>query len=808
MLQLKGLFFLVLTINIDFLITALKAESNSPKLLKRRIPTDTNEDSSKRLSVLISNKLPNDTRFYPTVSNSFVGHQIFSDTIYINGLYNGRKKDSHRARIPNFLPYVITPTSSKKFSTKYMQDLDRGVFSAQAHSDSLQIEQVFYAHKLFTRLLVTEITITVSAYGFYDVAVQNMTAKLSADIKFRKSKLFKCKTPSDAQHQISNDILLASYCSGKTLIPEEDSSPRLPIHIAKTIFPRNLKMNVTSGSLPVTKRWVFIMSVAPDRREAKYYYKKGCIAAKRGILQKFHEDKWTAIWNHGDIRIKSNSSLGLLVKSSLYYLISAFPIFTKEYPFQFFGASPGGLTNGGAGKYYYGHVFWDQDFWMVPALLPIFPDTAQAVLRYRVQRLLPAYVKARSLGYSGAAYPWESAYTGCDVCEGAAYIKEEIHITGDIVHLLKQYMLLNGGHGLTEVAITKLESCEKGKKNANSRRFFSINQQQQEPCVTLPDIYSCTEITDEIQCLYATGWDMVREIAFFWQSRMEWSHKRGGYVINGVMGPDEWHHPVNNSAYTNAIAARSLKFAADLARYLGACPKLSSQWDEISSSIVIPFDEERQYHPEYDGFDPSKNVVKQADTIMLGFPLMEDMPRQVRLNDLLIHRNATTSFGPAMTWGMFAINWLDVGEQERARSDFLRQLANIQPPFNIWSENPDGTGAVNFLTGMGGFIQSIVYGYFGLRVHDNHLSVNPVMLPESNSTDVEEMTLHGLVYRGLFFDFRVTELEINVKLVGIDKPYLTYPCAQIRSVSASHRLCNAGDEATFARGKLELSLES
>lgn len=33
----------------------------------------------------------------------------------------------------------------------------------------------------------------------------------------------------------------------------------------------------------------------------------------------------------------------------------------------------------------------------------------------------------------------------------------------------------------------------------------------------------------------------------------------------------------------------------------------------------------------------------------------------------------------------------------------------------IWVENADGSGAVNFLTGMGGFLQAILFGCTGFR---------------------------------------------------------------------------------------------
>lgn len=37
------------------------------------------------------------------------------------------------------------------------------------------------------------------------------------------------------------------------------------------------------------------------------------------------------------------------------------------------------------------------------------------------------------------------------------------------------------------------------------------------------------------------------------------------------------------------------------------------------------------------------------------------------------------------------------------------------PPPQVWTENSDGSGAVNFLTGMGGFLQAALFGFTGFR---------------------------------------------------------------------------------------------
>lgn len=42
----------------------------------------------------------------------------------------------------------------------------------------------------------------------------------------------------------------------------------------------------------------------------------------------------------------------------------------------------------------------------------------------------------------------------------------------------------------------------------------------------------------------------------------------------------------------------------------------------------------------------------------------------------------------------------------------------------VWSESSDGSGAVNFLTGMGGFLQAALFGYTGFRSVDLLAKVN------------------------------------------------------------------------------------
>uniref|UniRef100_H2ZEB2 Protein-glucosylgalactosylhydroxylysine glucosidase n=1 Tax=Ciona savignyi TaxID=51511 RepID=H2ZEB2_CIOSA len=636
------------------------------------------------LYVLKSSVLPNNPRFYPTVANGVVGLVLFGDTMHMAGLYNGRKGESHRARIQSYLQYITTPHSTLWPRRKFIQHMDVGLFQIKLSGIKMFISQKIYAHKLLTNLLVSEITVTCKQPGLCRVKLNDLSGPASDDLNLDYAEIL-------------------SYNSSFCNLSEETSSPLLNLHVYYSNFPDEISI-INRSTSRITRTYVFLLSVGTTRLIAQDFYKRGMEAVSIDSLFRMHSTEWLHTWDSTGLRVITNLQTTQYILSSFYYLLSNFPtIRAQVHPPKFYGVSPGGLTNGGRGEDYWGHVFWDQDFWMAPALLPLYPDLVKKILKYRVGHLPGARVKAATFGYRGADYPWETAYTGLDVCPGIDYVEYEIHVTADIIHLLKQY-------------------------------------------------------------IYATGdWDfLVEYTAEFWRSRVVWNSTKSRHVLNKVMGPDEWNFPVNNSAFTNAAAAQNLMFAADVAQKLGFDKELAKQWRDIAQTMFIPFDSHLQYHPEFDEFVPLNGSVKQADTIMLGFPLAIDIPETVRRNDLSTYAYCTSAHGPAMTWGMFSINLLDVDEYKEAGVMYRRQLKNIHAPFDIWSENADGSGAVNFLTGIGGYLQSILYGYLGLRYFNNSVSFNPTLIPGFVSDTSHGIIIQGFKYISLSLDVSYNTTSINI----------------------------------------------
>ena len=289
-------------------------------------------------------------------------------------------------------------------------------------------------------------------------------------------------------------------------------------------------------------------------------------------------------------------------------------------------------------------------------------------------------------------FPWESAFTGWEVCPAEIYSDLENHIVGDIAFAVKQYWVA----------------------------------------------------TRDKQWMDSLGSVILQKTAEFWASRVEYDVKKKAYVINDVMPPDEYHYGVNNSVYTNYIAKLNLEQAV---KTLPSPPK---DWSTIAENIFIPFDSVKKFHPEFEGYKEGAKV-KQADVILLGFPLLINMSVEVRENDLRFYETVTDPDGPAMTKAMFSIGWLDIGEEEKAERSFTQGYGNVQEPFKVWTETPGG-GAVNFITGAGGFLQSVLFGYGGLKLYENQLHFEPRLLPGTTLVNIT-----GVKYLGNAINFRIDQ---------------------------------------------------
>jgi alpha,alpha-trehalose phosphorylase len=108
-----------------------------------------------------------------------------------------------------------------------------------------------------------------------------------------------------------------------------------------------------------------------------------------------------------------------------------------------------------------------------------------------------------------------------------------------------------------------------------------------------------------------------------------------------VTGPDEYSAIADNNVYTNLLAQRNLRAAADaVARHprhaaaLGADLEEAAAWRDAAEDIVVPWDEDLGVHPQSEGFTKHErwnfDRTRQEDyPLLLHFPYFELYRKQV-----------------------------------------------------------------------------------------------------------------------------------------------------------------------------------
>eukprot|EP01113_Clastostelium_recurvatum_P039091 TRINITY_DN5929_c0_g1_i2.p1 TRINITY_DN5929_c0_g1~~TRINITY_DN5929_c0_g1_i2.p1 ORF type:complete len:711 (+),score=173.12 TRINITY_DN5929_c0_g1_i2:162-2135(+) len=630
-----------------------------------------------------------------SVGNGYLATIVGTNTQYISGVFNGlnTRDPSHRARIPATL--AITVAESTPYACAL--DLQNGIYyrrSTVSKYPGAYVEQKWYVHRTLRNVAVHVLTLhPASSSAPITVSLSNNAGSPSSDFNFTATNTTNTQTAMN----------------GYILVPEEPGSPH--VHVALSYSKTPATFTGTNGNATWVAYSVAYTSLEEqDPVAAAHTQYVDMTQAAEQDVEAAHKQGWAQLWVSG-IEVGGDLHLAQAINSSLYYILSSV---RDDWHYSL---SPGGLASNG----YNGHSFWDVETWMFPSLALLYQDLASSVLQYRFDRIPGAQAKAKSYTppYAGAMFPWESAFTGQEVCPSSAPTGQlEQHISGDIAYAVRLYWFLSGDDAWMK----------------------------------------------------SVGWPIVQGVAEFYTSRVVYNATSRLYSINGVIPPDEYAVNVNNSVYTNVVAVYSLQFATQVANHFQqpADPK----WSEIASSMIIPFDTKQQIHPEFEGYHGQ--TIKQADVVLLGYPLAWNMSQTVLRNDLEYYSARTDSNGPAMTYGIHAVLWLQLGEAQNAASLFERSYANIQAPFCVWTETPQG-GTTNFITGAGGFLQAVWAGYGGVRVAQDGVTVD-MTLPEGTSL----FALRGVQYVGsdLYLATDGVSLYMRVLSVSQGAPSLTVHTGQ------------------------------
>lgn len=439
-----------------------------------------------------------------------------------------------------------------------------------------------------------------------------------------------------------------------------------------------------------------------------------------------------AIWRRdrsADVSVPGSPDLQKWLRSAQYGLLAATRTGSRD------SIAPAGLTSDN----YAGMVFWDAETWMYPALLATRPELARSVVEYRYRTRDEARTNAGKLGFKGLFYPWTSASSGrlWSECQSwnPPHCVTQNHLQGDVSLAVWQYYLATGDR----------------------------------------------------DWLAGHGWQLLRGIADFWASRAT-ANADGSTSVKEVAGPDEYSNGVTDGVFTNAVAATALRNATRAAELLGH--PAPAEWNRVADGLRIPYDPERKLFLQYAGYDGS--TIKQADTVLLIYPLEWPMEPGAAAATLDYYAARTDPDGPAMTDSVHAIDAAAIGEPGCATYTYLQRAVRpfTRGPYALFSEargaksgaqDPlSGFPAEDFLTGKGGFLQVFTHGLTGLRLREDGVRLDPMLPPQLH----EGVTLTGLRYRGRTYDIAIGPRTTEVRLAS-GAPFTVHTPSGPRTLSTT-----------------------
>lgn len=434
---------------------------------------------------------------------------------------------------------------------------------------------------------------------------------------------------------------------------------------------------------------------------------------------------WQDYWKNNRITIAGSSETDQLSADfALYHLA----IMTPEAETKMsIGAK--GLTGPG----YKGHIFWDTEIFLLPFYLHTQPETAKQLLMYRYQRLEQAKMKAKSEGFEGALFPWESAVSG----------QEET----------PEYAAINIRTGKRQKVASAI-----GEHHIVADIAYGIGRY--------------VESTGDTLFMENYGAEMLLETAKFWLSRSV--EKAGKLIIQQVIGPDEYTEFVDNNAYTNYLAAYNVKEAI---KYNPDDTDFIREATEFLEKLYLPKPNQQHIIPQDDSFmakpvidlssykkqqgkqgillDYSRSevnelqVLKQADVVMLHYLFPNLFSVETRKADLLFYEERTIH-DSSLSKAIHSIEAIRLGESELGYR-FFQEACLIDLGTDTGTSD-EGIHAA----AIGAIWLMIVFGFSGIQIEQAGLIIEPSLPEKWKALDFT------FQWQGELINFHVTHKELHL----------------------------------------------
>ncbi|RAO30341.1 Alpha,alpha-trehalose phosphorylase [Micromonospora noduli] len=256
--------------------------------------------------------------------------------------------------------------------------------------------------------------------------------------------------------------------------------------------------------------------------------------------------------------------------------------------------------------------------------------------------------------------------------------------------------------------------------------------------------------TDDQRFLAEAGLELLVETARLWHGFGHWSDE-GDFHLHGVTGPDEYAALVDDNVFTNLMAKRNLRGAADaaeghpeLAGRLGVDRDEVAGWRAAADAMAIPYDRERGVHQQAAGFTEQPewdfaNTGEDDYPLLLHFPYLELYRKQVvKQADLVLamqlcpgeftadekarnlaYYQARTVRDSSLSAAPQAVLAAEVGHLDLAYDLFAESV--LQDLADLGDKTADGL----HLASLAGAWLALVQGFGGLRDDRGVLSFDP-----------------------------------------------------------------------------------
>jgi alpha,alpha-trehalose phosphorylase len=242
---------------------------------------------------------------------------------------------------------------------------------------------------------------------------------------------------------------------------------------------------------------------------------------------------------------------------------------------------------------------------VLPVLSYSQPDAVAQALRWRYNTLPMARARAAQLNLRGAVFPWRTIH-GEECSSYWPAGTAAFHIGADIAQAVVRYVRATG--------------------DSDFERDY--------------------------------GLELLVETARMWRS-LGHHDSRGEFRIDGVTGPDEYSAIADNNVYTNLMAQRNLRAAADAAerhpreaRVLGVDDEETASWRDAANDMAIPYSEAMGVHEQSEGFTRHEvwdfEASKGRYPLLLHYPYFDLYRKQVvkQADLVLAMQMCTDAFTP------------------------------------------------------------------------------------------------------------------------------------------------------------------